>query len=291
MKCAFLILAHKHPKQLQRLTDYLLANDCSVFVHIDSKAGKVFDQYTQNNSSRMNLYLYSEYAVYWGSFNQIRATFLLLERALKNSDFDFVSLISGQDVPIKSISKFQEYLSNNKDKSFIQYHPVPAYNNLADNGGLDRVRCFWITGGYPKVLTPFFNKGLVALHALQRWLKLYKKFDQPLYGGANWFTLNRLMAEYVIDFKNKNAGFFKKFRNTRCADEIIFQTILLNSLHKNNVKNEILRFIDWQNGPEYPRIFRSEDFERLLNHPAFFARKFDRDVDAKIIDQLYNRLT
>src|SRR6476661_1477998 len=99
MNLAFLILAHKNPEQLQMLVDYFYKNKCAVFIHIDNKSADLFSDFIQRNSKKENVFVYTKYKVYWGGYSQIKATFFLLDQALKNSPFDFVSLLSGQDAP------------------------------------------------------------------------------------------------------------------------------------------------------------------------------------------------
>jgi hypothetical protein len=285
MKLTFVILAHKNPVQLQKLTDYLLENGASVFVHIDKKNSAIFHDYIKRNQNKNSLFIYSEFKVYWGSYNQIKATFLLLRNALQYSEFDFISLISGQDLPIKPINELKNFLSTNRNVSFLENHPLPCH--WGGNGGLDRFRLLWFIE-MPRPFSNLFNKFMVLLHFIQNKMRLYKKISVPVYGGANWFTLNFEMADYVNRFLDNNPDFLKSFRFTRCADEIVLQTILLNSDFKNSIENRNLHLVDWQNGPEYPRTFRQEDFERLKTCNAFFARKFDQDVDNVIINLVYN---
>jgi hypothetical protein len=289
MNLAFLILAHKHPEQLQMLVDYLHKNNSSVFIHIDKKSTKLFERFIAENSGRANVNIYTNFTVSWGGYTQIRATFFLLEEALKKSPFDFVSLISGQDAPIKPLSKFSEFLKAHRNSSFVHWYKVPAYGTWADNGGLDRVQFYWFTG-FPKSLGFFFNKLMVIVHRLQRRLKFYKKWNMPLFGGTNWFTLNKEMAVYALRYVKDHKGFFRKFRNTRCADEIILQTIMLNSPYREDIVNDMLRLIDWETGPEFPRTFREEDTRRLLESDKFFARKFDINVDRNVLENLYKSL-
>lgn len=47
-----------------------------------------------------------------------------------------------------------------------------------------------------------------------------------------------------------------------------------------------MRLIDWGRGRPY--IFRSEDYEELINSPYLFARKFDENIDGQIIQRLYD---
>ena len=289
MKQVFLILAHKNPDQLEKLVNYLSANNCKVFVHIDRKQKKHFRTFISRFLAHKNIQIFAQFKVYWGGYSQIRATFFLLKKAVADGDFDFVNLISGQDLPVARISAYNAFLEQHKDKSFVSYHKVPAPEQWSDRGGLDRVEYFWITA-FPKWSGFFFNRFLVIINAFQRRLNIFKKSRVQLYGGANWFTLNKEMAVYVSALLQKNPAILHWYKNTRCADEIILQTILMNSPFREKVVDRCLRLIDWSTGPEFPRTFRLEDKERLLNSGEFFARKFDEQVDKEIIDHIYKHI-
>ena len=60
--------------------------------------------------------------------------------------------------------------------------------------------------------------------------------------------------------------------------------IAFNGKYENN-----LRYIDWERGAPY--VFRSDDFEDLINSSCLFARKFDSTVDREIIEKIENFLT
>lgn len=289
MKHSFLILAHRNPPQVQRLCDYLLVNQCQVYLHIDQKAKNDFTEFSKQNSNRAGLHIYSRFPVHWGSYNQIRATFFLLDEALKESQTEFISLISGQDLPVKPIAEFNSYLEKNKDRSFLTFQKIPEQSDWDGNGGLDRMELYWILA-FPPRLGFFFNRLNVLIHLVQNKLNLRKKVDIQLYGGANWFTLNREMADYASNFVAERTDFLGLFRWSRCADEIIMQTILMNSMHAGKVTNDCLRMIDWATGPEYPHVFRLADHKRLQEYSGFFARKFDVQIDAKIIDAIYSQI-
>lgn len=42
-----------------------------------------------------------------------------------------------------------------------------------------------------------------------------------------------------------------------------FHTIILNSVYKMHVLNEIKRYTDWETGPDYPRTLTIEDYDRI----------------------------
>ena len=285
MKLAVLVLAHKNPGQIQLLVDTLLRENCSVFVHIDKKAGSLFRDFFRQNTGRPQLYLYSRYKVYWGSYNQIRATFFLLGEAYNRVDFDFVRLISGQDLPARPLKEFFAFLESNRAHSFFSYSALPDTKNWSGNGGLDRVEWFWITN-FPRRLGFFFNKLNVLIHMVQDRFGLRRRSRTRWFGGANWFTLNREMAGYVCEQIKTKPETLKRYRNTRLADEIILQTILMNSRYAPQVVNATLSFVDWHTGPEYPRTFTAGDHHRIVASGEFFARKFDSQKDTGIIQKI-----
>ena len=45
------------------------------------------------------------------------------------------------------------------------------------------------------------------------------------------------------------------------------------------------RCIDWKRG--LPYTYKIDDYQELMNSPAFFARKFSTKVDKEIIDKIY----
>jgi hypothetical protein len=58
---------------------------------------------------------------------------------------------------------------------------------------------------------------------------------------------------------------------------------------RSSIQNRLLTYADWQ-GPPYPRILKQSDFERLKSNEAFFARKFDPDVDTEILNEIDHEL-
>jgi hypothetical protein len=288
MRLAFLILAHRLPEQLERLTTYLAENDCDVFVHIDTKSSKIFENYRKLFESNNRVHIHSRYKIHWGGYSQIRATMFLLQEAVRHSDFLFVSLISGQDVPIKPLTELRKFLDGHRGRSFLGHNPMPI-PGFGQNGWLDRVQLYWITN-FPDPLGFFFNRLNVLIHTAQHKFGIYHNPKTGFHAGPNWFTLSREMAVYTVDLLSRSPKVLRRYKNTRCADEIIMQTILLNSPYKDQIVNNCLREIDWHTGPEFPRVFRVVDLPKLKASPHFFARKFDAGIDNEVINELYKSL-
>lgn len=287
MQLAILILAHQYPDQVSKLINSLLSEDgVTVFIHIDSRATETFNALKKEFlTERKVVFVENRYKVYWGSFNQVRASLELIKTAKQKENFDYYSLISGQDLPIKPISEFKEFLTANNNKEFLAWYKLPHHENHGTTGGMDRMELYWLDIR-PKYKY-FYAKTNNIIHKFQRGLNYKRSFNFDLYSGAQWFTLSAAAIDYSLTFISENPSFYNAFKYSRCADEIFFQTLLLNSPLKENVVNDCLRFIDWKSGPEFPRVLRNEDWEKLLAaENNFFARKFDGTTDSKIIEKL-----
>ena len=280
---AFLILAHKNPRQVARLVDYLLENGAPVYLHIDKKHRRSFQSFFE--VPRAGLFVTAEHNIYWGSFSQIKATLLLLSKCVAHGGFDHVSLISGQDLLIKPFGAFESFLQRHRGKSFLRASRLPD-STFAGNGGLDRVELVWLTN-FPAQFGFLFNKANVIIHLLQRALRLRRNTGATFWAGPNWFTLSREAAQYVVDFTASNPDFLRRFRFTKSGDELFVQTILMSSPHAGNMVPDSLRLIDWSEKQRHPRTFTIADAGLLLSSSCFLARKFDEEHDNRIIDEIY----
>jgi hypothetical protein len=109
------------------------------------------------------------------------------------------------------------------------------------------------------------------------------------YGGANHVALNRAAARLVA--RDPAARRIRRWlRGAAHSDEIVFQSILLNSPLAPTLVNASLREIDFPAGSPHPRVFTRADLPRLLANAALFARKFDEAVDPGVCLTLAARL-
>jgi hypothetical protein len=92
-------------------------------------------------------------------------------------------------------------------------------------------------------------------------------------------------VKYILDFLKENPDYMKLFSTVLCSDEHFFQTILLNSPLKTQIINDNLRYINWDN-PSYPSILSINNINDVLESQCLFARKFDSEIDNKILDAI-----
>lgn len=282
IRISVLILAHKNPEQLQRLINHLCA-DFDIYVHIDQKS---------NIPAKIkNAHVISNHSISWGSKEQILATLDLFTLA-QEKQYDRYLFISGQDIPLISNQEIINFFTNNPN-NYIDYRSLPASDGWGGGTRAKRMSLFWLdeSRNVDSVKRAFKKKLQKTLHSLQKGLRLYRKLPENLYGGANWMDLNQAAMNEIINFIRNNPKYLARYNYTRCADEIFFHSILLNTSESKNCVNQSLRYVDFKNGPEFPRTLRSADLTALKHSSAVFARKFDSTVDAKIIDSIYTKIT
>ena len=139
---------------------------------------------------------------------------------------------------------------------------------------------------------PYYEKILVKIQ-LFLGINRLKNESFILAKGAQWFSINQQLAEYII---SKEKWIEKHFEHCKFADEIFLQTVIWNSPYRNTLYREewdddyrsCLRYIDWNRGRPY--TFRESDKEELDRVDGFlFARKFDEKDDGEIIDYLVGK--
>jgi hypothetical protein len=97
-------------------------------------------------------------------------------------------------------------------------------------------------------------------------------------------------ARYVIDYLKENKSVERFFEMTWGADELVFQTILLNSIWKDSVVNDYLRYIKFPKGAPRPRVFTMVDAEDIMISDRLYARKFDTEIDKNVMDYIDARI-
>lgn len=279
MKTAILITAYKNVNQIIDIINYF-DDRFNFYIHIDKKSNlNDFDALNQFK----NVSIYSIYKINWGSLNHLKAIIYLSNKAFENYNNIYFHLISGQDFPTQPIEKYI-----NLNQNYLQWHQLPS-NNWSGNGGLDRYNYFNL---YDYI--NFIKKGkLLSLNnyfiSFQKKINLKREnisnLYPEIYGGGTWWSLTRQALEVVITDKSASK-FLKRLKGCFCAEEIYFQTILLNSKIKHGIINDNLRYIDWQsNRGGIPALLDSSDFEKIINSNYLFARKF-----AKSSNQLKDKL-
>jgi len=271
MKIAFLILAHKNPKQLQMLLNALQHPAFDFYIHLDKKTNAGSFNYL---SSYKNVFFINKRAkIYWAAFGTIQAT-LNGFKEIPLSDYAYVNVISAQDFPLKSANEIYEYILERKGIEFISCQSIEDEWPVAPRVKKYHLINWRIPGKY-------------RLGDFLTYILPERKFpfDYKIVGRANWFTLTTGAIQYSLDFLNKNPSVIRYFKYCWGADEFIFSTILYNSLFKEKIADNLI-YVDWSSGLAHPKILTIDDYEVLKASPKLFARKFDMETDSLILKKL-----
>ncbi|MBF2050660.1 MAG: hypothetical protein IGS54_25410 [Elainella sp. C42_A2020_010] len=281
MKLAYIIMAHQQPQQLKRLITALQTDTASFFIHFSKKAESAYQEAIELLKDVPNVYFVPRRYTFWGHPSLVKAALSGLRAVVESGvNYDYVSLLSAQDYPIKKIADIERFFEQNAGKQFIDYAPVDGTNPRAVGippwSGISRIESWYFMYRSKKIRIPIKRK---------------LPYGYKPYMGYLWWSFSREFAEYVIEFLDQHPRYTNFFDHVFISDEFFFQCILLNSPFKHAAVNDDLRFADWENpNPTVPATLLTADFERLRNTHHLFARKFDAKRDSAILDLIDQKI-
>jgi hypothetical protein len=332
MKLAYIILAYKDVEQVSRLINRLRAEGSSFVVHVCKNTDNAYiEQLKKLQEQHNDVYFCKREEGIHFYFGLVKGTLNALQLlSEKKIDYDYVSLISGQDYPLKTNKEIIGFLSKNRGKEFLSYWPLTLSDSEEDSQNhpwgesrqMYRVDRYHIkfsgkVNSIPEIETDrlidhnlyntlkiflyqapsYYKKGVLKRELLLLFYSriLPKKRALPksfiLYGGSTWWTITKQLTEHILQTNKNNGEFNTFFKYTLIPDEMYFQTHAMNSPFRENIVNNNLREIIWN--PEdktHPILFTGKDFNFLTKSPALFARKFDAKLSAEIVNQLDTHL-
>ncbi len=271
-----LIMAHNYPSpnNLVRFIDLLKYEDDLVYIHVDLKYD--ISEFKTCFANHKNIrFVNKRVKVYWAAYSMVEATVNSFKEILSDvSDFDYLNLLSAQDYLLKPIISFHNFLNTHPGKAFMHCLDV----NTEWTEAKSRVSQYHLTN--------YRFKGKYQIQNLINFILPQRRMpgNMTIVGRSQWFTISKKHIEYIVATIANRPQYVRFFKLTWAPDEFVFQTILFNSIYKDDIVNNNLRFIDWSEGNKNPKTFKLEDYKDLSESNQYFARKFDVNVDAKILD-------
>ena len=284
-KHAYLIMAHTQPELLKKLLKMLDNERNDIYLHIDSKAKDYPLDEIAAVLQKSKCIFTERTDVKWGSYSQIHCEMVLLKEAVK-TEHAYYHLLSGMDLPIKSQEQIFAFFEKYKGLEFVDEDGATI-----SEAALSRVKYthkfYGKAGSVKDILGALSVKGqkLLGVDKTQKYGNII--FQK----GRNWFSITHGLAKLVVE---KEDWIQEVFGQSVCGDELFLQTVARNSEYAEKICNpntmpEVpdTRYIDWKRGSNNnPYVFRKDDFEELKNALGLFARKFDLNVDKKIVEKL-----
>jgi hypothetical protein len=286
MKIAYLFMAHKNPKLIQKTIDHLSSPDSAFFIHIDKKVDISLFESIQGEhvffTDRREL-------VYWGEFSMVQATLILIRQALADMrNYDYFVLLCGSAYPIRSGDYIRRFLETHRGTEFMTLVKMP-------NAGypLSRINTLRIPSNRP--VGHLVSRVLAKCGMAQRDFRKHLGNLEP-YAGHQWWALSKEACQHISDYEKQNKNVVKFFENVFAPDELFFQTILGNSQFRSRMRRNLF-YQDWSVPGAHPAMisqkhvafFQSQDEVYLqdLHGPGelLFARKLS-DESMGLVRQL-----
>lgn len=293
----YLILVHNNLNQLELLIKKIKTDNSEVYVHIDKKVSD-FKKIEGVH------YIKNRQSISWWGVSMIKAEIIWFSEIYKNmKKWDHVVLISWQCFPIKNVKSIEEYIENLWNKSCMTYSKAGKFVERIDRYYfydnhfhvpkiIDKL-IFSLVGLFIKLWTPHRVPAInlviwmIVSFVLPRRKYLVNNYE--IYKWDQWLVLSYEHIKWVLSFLDSKE--WKKvlscFEYTTCGDEMFFQLIMLNNDKiKREINNELLRYIVREKNANSPNILTMDDLEDVKESGKLFARKFDINVDNKIIEEL-----
>lgn len=312
-RVVYFITSHGHASGLARLCNSLLkgSSEASIVIHHDPGQKKISDE---DLPAIGDIHvLENPLAVRWGDISFVRAAMLGIRWILQNRRFNWFVWLSGQDYPIKSMSRIEKELSASSFDAYVHafLHDDPAH--WPSGEGFQRY--FFRYYDFPRfdywhrvplTVRSFFDKarrkfnsaqplvrvrGQYRNHLAQLGLRLFRTpFSENFHcwGGSNWVNLSRPCVEYLQYFVDEHPDVVRHYERTPLPEESLFHSILLNA-RGFKIAPSSKRWINWdreRRHPTSPDAITASQVGELMRSDAWFARKFDPEISAEALDLL-----
>jgi hypothetical protein len=297
MALAYLILAHKNPRQVARLFRAVHHPDDVVVLHFDRRADRALHQLgAELAGAHPNVRLLRPRPILWGGYQMAAAQIEAMAAALRADAVwhHFINL-TGQDFPIKPRAQLEAHLAARTEASFVSWFDplrTSLWANARERLTRHHVEWAWLDrllrvpglGRQVRRIVGGQNRLPHVPGYRRRWPGFFH-----YYGGANHVVLSRAACRHLTESPDARR-IIRWLRPAGHANEIIYQSVLLNSPLAGTIVNGHLWEIDFPPHAPHPRTLTTADYDRLLRSPRYFARKFDESVDARVLDQLTEHL-
>lgn len=287
---AFLLVVHNNPEQVNLfLKQILMYSNSYIYIHVDAKHLNIIPAILKNERVMI---VPKHFDIQWGDYTQIQANNYLIQFASSQRHHDYYSLHSGADLLIRLMNELIDYLEDTNQYAYCECTRLPSHWQYG--GGFGRLALKW-----PKCFRRRLNRNSPMRYLRSVYGKLYgigvipgKKLPEQYlyYGGADWFTMRSDCALNVLKFSQKEQEFELLFIDSLSGAEIYYVSIF--EMTKGDCAlddKNMLRYIDWEDRGQIlsvgsPNTCMMEFVKDIENSQAFFARKFDLNIDSAIVE-------
>lgn len=286
-KHAYLIMAFNDVYCYSKLINLLDYEKNDIFVHIDKKADIM--EFKSVKTHKAGLYFTDRISVDWGDYSQIAAELILMKNAKSHGPYRRYHLLSGVDLPLHSQKMIHEFFDSYPDKEFVGIcSPKDIRENSIYRIGYRHI-CLHYYRSHNLILKCYSHFVHRCAIEIQRLFNIKRNLHElEISRGPQWFSITNDLLQYILE----NEDFIEHtFNHGFCVDELFIPTLVWNSRYRDKVFScnqyeSCDRLIDFKRGN--PWVWRTEDFDTLVNSGKMFARKFSSKVDVNIINKIFD---
>lgn len=288
----FVLLTHDKPEQVLFLCQQLtsLFDGAPVVVHHDFGKCSLNTALVSRNVSFVEDWLTTR----WGGWGVVGGLLKATRQLYERHNPDWFVVLSGADFPVKPAAYTLDSLYSGSFDAYLYHRPIdrcmlplppegfgaenfahPAWERLAFE------RYVAIGFGYYKLATRLKWKTKAVYLRQPSIIERFTPFDGSIrcFAGDFWLTGNRATAGALLEDSPLNRKLLNHFQRRPNPDEGFPHTVLCNRLGLR-ISEDNRRFTDWAGQINHPRTLTQEDFARVLNSSAHFARKFAFDPES-----------
>lgn len=276
MKIAYFIMAHHKPENLLRLLNAIYSERNLYLIHIDSKASNDMFTLARQLSGNSNVHFLPSRSTSWGGWSLVQAEIDAMRYLITDPTWTTYINLSGQDFPLVSQENLYEAIDTRLNYlNFLDYETEQRITKLTG-------QMYYVE-----------DMGKIEILGARPDFRDY--FDESIktYRGSQWKILNRQFIEYVLS-SELSLSLQDYYRYTLIPDEGFFQTLIGNSEYATTLERDNRRYIKGFYSED--NVFfgamdlTTADVQSMMQGNALFARKFDSDKDATVLDILERML-
>ena len=254
-----------------------IPDEWGIFIHLDKRSS------ISKEDIDRRARVFQWYSIYWGASEHLFAIYRLIKEAYNVRKWDYYHIVTGSDYFATAPSAFDERLGRD-GLNYISCTKIPHYG-WAWGCGEDIFRYKALNSWVDTRKAKWFYLGK-ALLKLQKRLKLGRKLPEyDIYHGLVYCSLYKDFVEWMLS-SELTADLLKRLRHTVVAEEVFFQTLIMNSPFKSKVVNNPLRYDDWSKKGGSPSYLTDKHLQAIEESEALFCRKLSNEKSSGLIQVL-----
>ncbi len=303
MNIAYLISAFTDPQHLEKLIKALNADGCMFFIHIDKKTDiRPFKQLCKVENT---VFIDKRLNIYWGTYSQVEFQMKLIQTALDTGiHFDKLFMLSGQDYPLWSNSKIQEWVRQTEGKDMVSGIRIDSDEVEERHKQIYRLRrpqtnFKWAGPQFNDLASKALRKTLKSIGSKKELSLTVNGEKWHLFKGSDYFAITYETARFIYDTWKSNREIRNYFKSSFAPSETVIHTIIFNNpyyaakadLHKGSYKSlSALTPLHHIVYDPIIKVWTIDDYDELIESGKMFARKFETTLSNTLIERLEKHL-